>query len=115
MWMNERPDGGSYGNNPADCSNASEIDKLTAELAAAKAEVKNTIGERDGAMKLYSEECDTTEQLEATVERLRTIIENAKRETQGWTTGGYPDHFARLAVILYHALDDAAGRGEEKK
>jgi hypothetical protein len=38
--------------------------------------------------------------------RLREIIEKAKRETRGWATGGYPEHFMKLAVILYHALDE---------
>lgn len=49
----------------------------------------------------------------AELARLRALIENAKRETQGWTTGGYPEPFMRLAAQLYHALD--AGRGEGTK
>jgi len=66
-----------------------EIDKLKAELIAAKAEVKNIIGERDGAMKLYSEECDTTMQLEAEIEQLRELIANDSWAISFQTMGQY--------------------------
>lgn len=51
--------------------------------------------------------------LKVELAKLRAIIEDAKRESRGWATGGYPEPFMRLAAMLYHVLD--AGRGEEKE
>lgn len=73
-----------------------DIDRLKAELVAAREQID---GLKERMVERIAENA-----------KLRATIEEAKRESRGWTTGGYPEPFMRLAARLYHALD--AGRGE---
>jgi septal ring factor EnvC (AmiA/AmiB activator) len=91
----------------------SEIESRNREIASLRAELAEK--ERECEKFLRAAERHAADLIEAREQnaKLRALIENAKAETRGWTTGGYPEPFMQLAARLYHALD--VGRGEGTK